>query len=69
MNVLRAVLNELVGLFVDDGRLAVLVLTWLTVFWLLLQKTSLQSPLLPVLLFVGLAVILAESAIRRVGGR
>jgi hypothetical protein len=69
MNVLRAILNELVGLFVDDGSLAVLVLAWLTVCWLLLPKLGLQSPLLPVLLFVGLTAILAESAIRRAGDR
>jgi hypothetical protein len=35
----------------------------------LLPKLSLPSPLLPVLLFVGLVAILAESAIRRAGER
>ena len=34
MNALRAILNELAGLFVDDGGLAVLVLAWLAVCWL-----------------------------------
>jgi hypothetical protein len=69
MNVLRTILNELTGLFVDDSSLAVLVLAWLAVCWLLLPKLSLPWPLLPVLLFVGLVAILAESAIRRAGER
>jgi hypothetical protein len=69
MNVFRAILNELAGLFVDDGSLAALVLAWLAVCWLLLPKLNLPSPLLPVLLFVGLVAILAESAIRRAGER
>ena len=69
MNVLRAILNELAGLFVDDSSLAALVLAWLAVCWLSLPKLSLPSPLLLVLLFVGLAAILAESTVRRAGER
>jgi hypothetical protein len=69
MNVLRTILNELAGLFVDDGSLAVLVLAWLAVCWFLLPRLSLPSPLLPILLFVGLAAILAESTVRRAGER
>jgi hypothetical protein len=63
-------LNERAGLFVDDSSLAALVLAWLAVCWLSLLKLSLPSPLLLVLLFVGLvAILLAESAIRRAGER
>ena len=69
MSMLRSIADELVSLFVDDGSLVVLVLIWLTVCWLLLPKLSLPSPLLPVLLFVGLVAILTESAIRRAGER
>ena len=69
VNVLRTILSELAGLFVDDGSLTVLVLAWLAVCWLLLPNLGLQSPLLAVLLFVGLAAILAESVIRRAGVR
>jgi hypothetical protein len=69
MSVLRTILNELAGLFVDDGSLAVLVLAWLAVCWLLLPKLGLPPPLLPFLLFVGLAAILAESTVRRAGER
>ena len=64
MSVVRSIADELVSLFVDDGSLVVLVLIWLTICWLLLPKLSLPSHLLPVLLFVGLVAILAESAIR-----
>ena len=64
MSVVRSIADELVSLFVDDGSLVVLVLIWLTICWLLLTKLSLPSHLLPVLLFVGLVAILAESAIR-----
>jgi hypothetical protein len=69
VSMLRSIADELVSLFVDDGSLVVLVLIWLTVCWLLLPKLSLPSPLLPVLLFVGLVAILAESAIRRADER
>jgi hypothetical protein len=69
MNVLRSIVNELAGLFVDDGSLAVLVLVWLAVCWLLLPKLGLPLSLLPVLLFIGLVAILSESAIRRAGER
>ena len=68
VSMLRSIADELVSLFVDDGSLVVLVLIWLTVCWLL-PKLSLPSPLLPVLLFVGLVAILAESAIRRADER
>jgi hypothetical protein len=69
VSMLRSIADELVSLFVDDGSLVVLVLIWLTVCWLLLPKLSLPSPLVPVLLFVGLVAILAESAIRRADER
>jgi hypothetical protein len=69
VSVVRSIADELVSLFVDDGSLVVLVLIWLTVCWLLLPNLSLPSPVLPVLLFVGLVAILAESAIRRAGER
>lgn len=70
MNVLKALANELIGLFVDDGSLAALVLVWLGVCWLLLlPKLELPSPVPPVLLFVGLVLILSESAVRHAGGR
>jgi hypothetical protein len=68
MKLLKAVAEELIGLFVDDGSFAALVLVWLGVCWLLLPRLELPSPVPPALLFVGLVVILAESALRRAGG-
>ena len=69
MNSLKAVADELIGLFVDDGSLAALVLVWLGVCWLLLPRLGFPSPVPPALLFVGLALILSESVVRRAGGR
>ena len=47
MSVLRTILNELAGLFVDDGSLAVLVLAWLAVCWLLLPRLQSAVALAP----------------------
>jgi len=62
---LRTVWSELLGLFVDDGALAVAVLLWLAVAWLLLPRLPLPHGLASVILFLGLALILIESAARR----
>ena len=64
MSWLRGVLSEFVGLFVDDGSLAVAVLAWLAAAWLLLPRLPLPPALPPIILFAGLAVILIESAFR-----
>ena len=65
MDWIKAVWAEFIGLFVDDGSLAIAVLVWLAVCWILLPRLGLPSVWQPSLLFVGLALILAESAIRR----
>ena len=68
MKLLKAVAEELIGLFVDDGSLAALVLVWLGVCWLLLPKLELPSPRRPPFSSPGSRSFLA-SAIRRAGGR
>jgi hypothetical protein len=65
MGWIKAIWAEFIGLFVDDGSLAVAVLVWLAVCWLLLPRLGLPPVWPPALLFVGLVLILAESAIRR----
>ncbi len=65
MTWLKTIWSEFIGLFVDDGSLAVAVLAWLAAAWLLLPRLPLPPALPPVLLFAGLAVILIESAWRR----
>jgi len=61
---LKTAWSEFIGLFVDDGSLAVAVLAWLAAAWLLLPRLPLPPALLPVILFAGLALILVESALR-----
>jgi uncharacterized membrane protein len=66
---IKAACSELLGLFVDDGRLAFAVLAWLGIAWLLFVRYSLVPALAPILLFVGLALILIESVLRASGKR
>jgi hypothetical protein len=56
---------KFVGLFIDDGILVVAVLVWLAACWLILPRLALPSGLPPMLLFIGLVLILAESVFRR----
>ncbi len=65
MTWLKTIWSEFIGLFVDDGRLAVAVLAWLLAAWLLLPKLPLPPALPPAILFAGLALILVESVLRR----
>jgi len=57
-------LRELVGLFVDDGSLAVTALIWLAVCGLVLPPLGIADAWLGLALFAGLAIILAENALR-----
>ncbi len=65
MTPLKTIWSEFIGLFVDDGSLAVAVLAWLAAAWLLLPRLPLPPALPPVVLFAGLALILVESTLRR----
>ena len=64
MSWLKTVWSELIGLFVDDGRFAIAIVLWLGACWLALPRIGLPPPLPPAILFAGLVVILAESAMR-----
>lgn len=64
MSWLNSVWSELIGLFVDDGRFAIAILLWLGACLQVLPHLEVPSALPPVILFVGLVVILAESATR-----
>lgn len=61
---LRTIASEFIGLFVDDGSLAIAVLAWLALAWLLLPRLPLPPALPPIILFAGLALILVESSLR-----
>jgi hypothetical protein len=61
--------RELVGLFVDDGSLALLSLLWLAVCGLVLPPLGVPAGWRAAALFLGLAAILAESALRAARGK
>jgi len=65
MTWLKTIWSEFIGLFVDDGSLAVAVVAWLIAAWLLLPRLPLPPALPPMILFAGLALILVESTLRR----
>ncbi len=58
---MKTVVSELIALFVDDSGLAVAIVIWLGVTWLVFHHVPAWSP---VILFAGLAVILLESTFR-----
>jgi hypothetical protein len=64
MSWIAAACREMIGLFIDDGSLAVLVLLWVAVCGLVLPLLGIPDGWRAALLFVGLAAVLAESALR-----
>jgi hypothetical protein len=64
MQTLTRIARELVGLFVDDGSLAAIVLIWIALCGVALPKLVSATPWHGPLLFIGLALILFESAWR-----
>jgi hypothetical protein len=65
MKQIKAILVELYGLFVDDGAFAVAILVWLALAWSLLSWVDLPAIAKGTGLFLGLAILLVESAVRR----
>ena len=65
MSWITTILREVFGLFVDDGSFAVTILAWVVAIGLVPSRLGLPSPWCATLLFVGLALILLESARRR----
>jgi hypothetical protein len=66
MTWLRVVLQEVWGLFVDDGLFALSILIWLVVGWIL-PRLGLSPVLTCGLFAAGLAALLTTSALRRAG--
>ena len=60
MAALAKIAQELVGLFVDDGSLAAIVLAWIALCGLVLPP----NPWHGLILFLGLALILIENVVR-----
>jgi hypothetical protein len=61
---LKTILAEILGLFVDDIRFALAIIIWLGIIQLGLLRLNLSAAWNGVILFAGLATILAESALR-----
>ena len=64
MNWLKSIFREIFGLFVDDGSFAVAILLWLAVVRWATPRLNMPTGITGVILFAGLALILAESATR-----
>jgi hypothetical protein len=65
MRWLQTILGEILGLFVDDISFALAIIIWLGIIRLGLPRFNLPAVWNGVILFAGLATILAESALRR----
>lgn len=61
----KTIFAEIFGLFVDDGAFALAIVIWLGAAWLVLPRLGVPKTWGGIILFAGLALILAESAIRR----
>ena len=65
MSGLKRILDEAVGLFVDDGAFALAIVICVALIGALTLWVTALRPYCGPLLFAGLAAILAESALRR----
>jgi hypothetical protein len=65
MSWLRAVLSELWGLFVDDGRYALAIVIWLLLAWRALPLLGLGGGWDALVFAAGLLAILAGSVLSR----
>ncbi|GLK73744.1 hypothetical protein KHC23_22690 [Ancylobacter dichloromethanicus] len=65
MRWLRTILEEVFGLFVDDGSFAIAIIVWLGITWFLSVHILADIRWSGVVLFGGLVAILIESVTRR----
>jgi hypothetical protein len=64
MKWIKTILREIYGLFVDDGTFALAILIWLGLMRWTATHLRLPPATSAIILFAGLALILAESAVR-----
>jgi hypothetical protein len=62
MSILKAILMEMLGLFVDDGRFVVSVMAWVLAGVICQRNHFIDSRIVAVLLFLGVALLLVENA-------
>jgi hypothetical protein len=65
MKLLKTILDEAIAMFVDDGAFALAIVIWLAVTAGLARLVPGGAAWAGGVLFVGLAAILVESAVRR----
>ncbi len=64
MSILKSIFEELLGLFVDDGSLALGILAWIVVFGVIVAPHFEGRTTGGLLLLAGCLAILAENTIR-----
>jgi hypothetical protein len=69
MNIIRGVVGELLGLFVDDGSLVFAVIAWVIGGVICLRHQLVDPRSGAVLLFLGIALLLAENIARSTRNR
>ena len=65
MKFLWGVIHELLGMFIDDGSLAIAILAWLAIVAGLQALDVVAPTYMGALLFLGLALVLIENVLRR----
>ncbi len=65
MGWLRTIIDECVGLFVDDVRFAGAILSWVILAGVALPRLGLPGFMPAVVLFAGLLAILVEGAVHK----
>jgi hypothetical protein len=69
LSLLKTVLGEVLGLFLDDGRLAGAILVWLVAAYVVLPRLAVSSGAAAFVLSIGLAAILVESVLNHAHAR
>jgi hypothetical protein len=64
MNLIVAAFKQLIGLFVEDGTLALFLIIWVGIAALALPRVPINSSWDGVILFAGCVAILIENVVR-----
>jgi hypothetical protein len=65
MRWMKTIVQELFGLFIDDGSFAFAIVAWIGVLWFLGGRVLYSAAWSGAVLFAGLGLILLASTIRR----
>ena len=64
MNLIVTTFKNLIGIFVEDGTLAILLIVWVGIVALVLPRVPIDSSWDGVILFAGCVAILIENVVR-----